>query len=74
MFIDSAQGAGEDKGNISHGLADAATTPRIGLTVDNLAVAALLALSPILLAGILLIGFRWPAKYAMPIGLVSTLR
>nr|WP_209324075.1 L-lactate permease [Brevibacterium renqingii] len=39
--------------------------------MDNLAVAALLALSPILLAGILLIGFRWPAKYAMPIGLVA---
>ena len=39
--------------------------------MDNLAVAALLALSPILLAGILLIGFRWPAKFAMPIGLVA---
>ena len=39
--------------------------------MDNLAVAALLALSPILLAGILLIGFRWPAKYAMPIGLIA---
>src|SRR5690625_5180794 len=46
-------------------------TPQIGHTMDNLAVAALLALSPILLAGILLIGFRWPAKYAMPIGLVA---
>lgn len=46
-------------------------TPRIGLMVDNLAVAALLALSPILLAGILLIGFRWPAKYAMPVGLIA---
>src|SRR5699024_8390968 len=31
-------------------------TPQIGHTMDNLAVAALLALSPILLAGILLIG------------------
>ena len=49
----------------------AATTPQIGTTMDNLAVAALLALTPILLAGILLIGFRWPAKYAMPIGLVA---
>lgn len=39
--------------------------------MDNLAVAALLALAPILLAGILLIGFRWPAKYAMPVGLVA---
>ncbi len=39
--------------------------------MDNLALAALLALTPILLAGILLIGFRWPAKYAMPIGLVA---
>lgn len=39
--------------------------------MDNLAVAALLALTPILLAGVLLIGFRWPAKYAMPIGLVA---
>ncbi|MGO1349478.1 MAG: L-lactate permease, partial [Brevibacterium aurantiacum] len=54
------------------GLLDqAATMPRIGFTMDNLAVAALLALAPILLAGILLIGFRWPAKYAMPIGLVA---
>ena len=39
--------------------------------MDNLAVAALFALTPILLAGILLIGFRWPAKYAMPAGLVA---
>lgn len=49
----------------------AAMRPRIGHTMDNLAVAALLALAPILLAGILLIGFRWPAKYAMPVGLVA---
>ena len=36
--------------------------------VDNLAVLSLLALSPILLVGILLAGFRIPAKYAMPAG------
>ena len=30
------------------------------------AMAALLAFTPILLAGILLIGLRWPAKHAMP--------
>ncbi|MCJ8169876.1 L-lactate permease [Atopomonas sediminilitoris] len=30
------------------------------------AIAALLAFTPILLAGILLIGLRWPAKHAMP--------
>ncbi|WP_113902875.1 MULTISPECIES: L-lactate permease [Brevibacterium] len=39
--------------------------------MDNLALAALLALTPILLAGVLLIGFRWPAKYAMPVGLIA---
>ncbi|MGJ9403439.1 L-lactate permease [Arthrobacter sp. KK5.5] len=36
--------------------------------MDNLAVLALLALSPILVVGVLLAGFRWPAKYAMPVG------
>src|SRR5699024_1131962 len=46
-------------------------TPQIGHTMDNLAVAALLALSPILLAGILLIGFRSPANFAVPIGFVA---
>ncbi|WP_349829048.1 L-lactate permease [Brevibacterium litoralis] len=38
--------------------------------MDNLAVAAFVAIFPILVAGTLLIGFRMPAKYAMPIGLV----
>ena len=38
--------------------------------VDNLAVLSLLALTPILLVGVLLAGFRWPAKYAMPVGYV----
>ncbi|GHD00189.1 L-lactate permease [Zhihengliuella salsuginis] len=36
--------------------------------MDNLAVLALLALAPILIVGVLLAGFRWPAKYAMPVG------
>jgi lactate permease len=35
---------------------------------DNLAVMSLLALSPILVVGVLLVGLRWPAKRAMPIG------
>jgi len=39
--------------------------------VDNLAVLSLLALAPILVVGILLAGFRWPAKYAMPLGYVA---
>ncbi len=38
--------------------------------VDNLAVLSLLALTPILLVGVLLAGLRWPAKYAMPVGYV----
>jgi lactate permease len=38
--------------------------------VDNLAVLSLLALAPILTVGILLVGLRWPAKRAMPIGFV----
>lgn len=33
---------------------------------------SLLAFSPLILAGVLLIGFRWPAKYAMPLALVLT--
>ena len=33
---------------------------------------SLLAFSPIILAGILLIGFRLPAKYAMPITFILT--
>ncbi|WP_071872926.1 L-lactate permease [Atopomonas hussainii] len=36
------------------------------------AMAALLAFTPILLAGILLIGLRWPAKHAMPAVFVVT--
>jgi lactate permease len=37
--------------------------------MDNLAVLSLLALAPILVVGVLLLGLRWPAKYAMPAGL-----
>jgi lactate permease len=36
--------------------------------VDNLAVLSLLAFAPIVVIGVLLVGFRWPAKHAMPIG------
>lgn len=36
--------------------------------MDNLALLSLLALLPILVVGILLVGLRWPAKYAMPLG------
>lgn len=36
--------------------------------MDNLAVLSLLALAPILTVGVLLVGLRWPAKYAMPVG------
>lgn len=39
----------------------------------NLAVLSLLALAPIAVVGVLLAGFRWPAKYAMPIGYVVAL-
>jgi lactate permease len=38
--------------------------------MDNLALLSLLALTPILLVGILLVGFRLPAMYAMPAGYV----
>jgi lactate permease len=38
--------------------------------MDNLAVLSLLAFAPILTVGILLVGLRWPAKRAMPIGFV----
>lgn len=37
--------------------------------MDNLAVLALLALLPILVVGVLLVGLRWPARRAMPVGL-----
>ncbi len=33
----------------------------------SLGIQALLALTPILLAALLLVGFRWPAKWAMPV-------
>ncbi|MFD5276837.1 L-lactate permease [Pseudarthrobacter sp. NPDC058362] len=36
--------------------------------MDNLFMLCLLALAPILIVGVLLAGFRWPAKYAMPVG------
>ena len=36
--------------------------------MDNLALLSLLALTPILLVGVLLVGFRVPAMYAMPAG------
>ncbi|QVQ54244.1 L-lactate permease [Spiractinospora alimapuensis] len=36
--------------------------------MDNLAVLSLFALLPILVVGVLLVGLRWPAKYAMPLG------
>jgi lactate permease len=36
--------------------------------VDNLALLSLAALSPILVVAALLVGLRWPAKFAMPIG------
>lgn len=39
--------------------------------MDNLAVLSLLALLPLLLVGVLLAGFRWPAKYAMPVGYIT---
>lgn len=35
---------------------------------DNLAVLSLVALTPIAIVGFLLVGLRWPAKYAMPVG------
>jgi lactate permease len=38
--------------------------------MDNLAVLSLLAISPILVVGVLLVGLRWPAKFAMPVGFV----
>lgn len=38
--------------------------------MDNLVVLSFLALAPLLTVGVLLVGFRWPAKYAMPVGYV----
>lgn len=39
--------------------------------MDSILWYSLLALAPILLVGVLLIGFRWPAKYAMPVGYIA---
>jgi lactate permease len=36
--------------------------------VDNLALLSLAALAPIAVVAVLLVGLRWPAKYAMPVG------
>ncbi|CAN5911625.1 L-lactate permease [soil metagenome] len=36
----------------------------------NLALLSILALAPILTIGVLLVGFRWPAIWAMPVGYV----
>lgn len=38
--------------------------------MNNLAVLSLLALSPLLMVGVLLVGFRWRAKWAMPVGYI----
>ncbi|ALE74553.1 lactate permease [Pseudonocardia sp. EC080625-04] len=39
--------------------------------MDNVGVVSLLALTPIVVVAILLVGLRWPAKYAMPLGFVA---
>ncbi|OLT48975.1 lactate permease [Saccharomonospora sp. CUA-673] len=39
--------------------------------MENLAVLSLIALAPLAAVGVLLVGFRWPAKYAMPVGFVA---
>ncbi|MEX5258805.1 L-lactate permease [Kocuria sp. CPCC 205263] len=39
--------------------------------MDSLAVLSLLALLPLLVVGVLLAGFRWPAKFAMPVGYLA---
>ncbi len=38
--------------------------------MDNLLVLSLFAMSPIIVVGFLLVGLRWPAKRAMPVGFV----
>lgn len=38
--------------------------------MNNLGVLSAVALLPIVVVGVLLVGFRWPAKYAMPVGFV----
>lgn len=40
------------------------------MSLDNLLVLSLLALAPILTIGVLLVGLRWPAVWAMPVGYV----
>jgi lactate permease len=40
------------------------------MNVDSAAVLSVLALLPILIVGLLLVGLRWPARYAMPVGFV----
>ena len=39
----------------------------------NLGILALLAVMPILLAAILLVGLRWPARYAMPVVYITAI-
>jgi lactate permease len=36
--------------------------------LNNIVVLSLIALSPLIVVGILLVGLRWPAKHAMPVG------
>lgn len=36
--------------------------------VENILLLSLLALAPLLVIGVLLVGFRWPALWAMPVG------
>jgi lactate permease len=38
--------------------------------MENLAILSLLALAPLVTIGVLLVGFRWPARWAMPVGYV----
>lgn len=38
--------------------------------MSNLGVLSAVALLPIVVVGVLLVGLRWPAKYAMPVGFV----
>lgn len=39
--------------------------------MDNLALLSAAALAPILVVAVLLVGLRWPAKYAMPVGFAA---
>ncbi len=38
--------------------------------MDNLALLSLLSLAPLITIGVLIVGLRWPAKKAMPVGYV----